>query len=174
MDVAQLWTTQGWLYFAGVIGLYSRRVVGWSMSNSPDADLVIDALVMGFHRRRPDEKSSIIQIAARFTPHWPSATGPLSSASPVRSVHSEIVTTMPRSNHSGPRSSVISTGSTAARPGRRGTCCGPRSSTTSRASTTPSASRSASGTVHQPTLNRLPSLRNTCAGNRVNSNTSIR
>ena len=54
-DVTQFWTTEGWLYFAGVIDLYSRRVVGWSMSNSPDADLVIDALVMGFQRRRPDQ-----------------------------------------------------------------------------------------------------------------------
>jgi transposase InsO family protein len=55
-DVTQFWTTEGWLYFAGVIDLYSRRVVGWSMSNSPDADLVIDALLMGFQRRRPDQK----------------------------------------------------------------------------------------------------------------------
>jgi putative transposase len=55
-DVTQFWTTEGWLYFAGVIDHYSRRVVGWAMSNSPDADLVIDALPMGFQRRRPDEK----------------------------------------------------------------------------------------------------------------------
>lgn len=55
-DVTQFWTTEGWLYFAGVIDLYSRRVVGWALSNSPDADLVIDALLMGFQRRRPDEK----------------------------------------------------------------------------------------------------------------------
>ena len=55
-DVTQFWTTEGWLYFAGVIDLYSRRVVGWAMSNSPDADLVIDALLMAFERRRPDER----------------------------------------------------------------------------------------------------------------------
>lgn len=55
-DVTQFWTEQGWLYFAGVVDLYSRRVVGWAMSSSPDADLVIDALVMAFERRRPDEK----------------------------------------------------------------------------------------------------------------------
>lgn len=55
-DVTQFWTTEGWLYFAGVIDLYSRRVVGWAMSSSPDADLVIDALLMGFERRRPDNK----------------------------------------------------------------------------------------------------------------------
>ena len=55
-DVTQFWTTEGWLYFAGVIDLYTRRVVGWAMSATPDADLVIDALVMAFERRRPDEK----------------------------------------------------------------------------------------------------------------------
>ena len=55
-DVTQFWTAEGWLYFAGVIDLYSRRVIGWAMSASPDADLVIDALVMAFERRRPDEK----------------------------------------------------------------------------------------------------------------------
>ena len=53
-----------------------------------------------------------------------------------------------------------SPGSTGVEPGHRGICCARRSSTTSRASTTPSASRSASGTVHQPTSNRLPWLSN--------------
>ena len=56
-DVTQFWTAEGWLYFAGVIDLFSRRVVGWAMSSSPDADLVIDALLMGFERRRPDAKT---------------------------------------------------------------------------------------------------------------------
>jgi putative transposase len=55
-DVTQFWTQEGWLYFAGVVDLYSRRVVGWAMSNSPDADVVIDALVMAFERRRPDKR----------------------------------------------------------------------------------------------------------------------
>ena len=104
-DVTQFWTTEGWLYFAGVIDLYSRRVVGWAMSASPDADLVIDALLMGFERRRPDESSFITRTAERFTRRWPSATGPQSSASPVRSGRLGTATTMPRSNRSGPRSS---------------------------------------------------------------------
>lgn len=54
-DVTQFRTGEGWLHFAGVIDLYSRRVVGWAMGTSPDADLVIDALVMAFERRRPDQ-----------------------------------------------------------------------------------------------------------------------
>lgn len=54
-DVTQFRTGEGWLHFAGVIDLYSRRVVGWAMGTSPDADLVIDALLMAFERRRPDQ-----------------------------------------------------------------------------------------------------------------------
>ncbi|MDA9544828.1 hypothetical protein ACM43_09870, partial [Bradyrhizobium sp. CCBAU 45321] len=31
-DFTYLWTAEGWLYVAAVIDLFSRRVVGWSMS----------------------------------------------------------------------------------------------------------------------------------------------
>lgn len=55
-DVTQFRTGQGWLHFAGVIDLHSRRVVGWAMGTAPDADLVIDALMMAFERRRPDQR----------------------------------------------------------------------------------------------------------------------
>jgi putative transposase len=55
-DVTQFRTGQGWLYLAGVIDLYSRRVVGWAMSDRPDTDLVTDALMMAFQRRRPDRR----------------------------------------------------------------------------------------------------------------------
>jgi len=55
-DVTQFRTGEGWLYLAGVIDLYSRRVVGWAMSNRPDTDLVTDALLMAFQRRRPDRR----------------------------------------------------------------------------------------------------------------------
>ena len=41
----------GWLYVAAVIDLFSRRVVGWSMSAGMTAQLVTDALVMAIWRR---------------------------------------------------------------------------------------------------------------------------
>jgi putative transposase len=45
----------GWLYVAAVIDLFSRRVVGWSMSAAMTAQLVTDALVMAIWRRgKPD------------------------------------------------------------------------------------------------------------------------
>lgn len=55
-DVTQFRTAQGWLHLAVVIDLYSRRVVGWAMGTSPDTDLVFDAILMGFRRRRPDQR----------------------------------------------------------------------------------------------------------------------
>ena len=55
-DVTQFRTGEGWLHLAAVIDLWSRRVVGWSMSNSPNTELVTDALLMAFERRRPDRR----------------------------------------------------------------------------------------------------------------------
>lgn len=54
-DFTYIWTAQGWLYVAVVIDLFSRRVVGWSMSDSMTAQLVTDALIMAVWRRgKPD------------------------------------------------------------------------------------------------------------------------
>jgi putative transposase len=50
-DFTYVWTAEGWLYVAVVIDLFSRRVVGWSMSASMAAQLVTDALVMAIWRR---------------------------------------------------------------------------------------------------------------------------
>jgi putative transposase len=55
-DFTYIWTAEGWLYFAVVLDLYSRRIVGWSMSPQMTADLVTNALVMAIWRRgRPQE-----------------------------------------------------------------------------------------------------------------------
>jgi len=43
-DITYIATAKGWLYLAVVIDLYSRRVVGWAFSDSPDTDLVTRAL----------------------------------------------------------------------------------------------------------------------------------
>ena len=54
-DFTYIWTAEGWLYVAAVIDLFSRRVVGWSMSSSMTAQLVTDALIMAIWRRgKPD------------------------------------------------------------------------------------------------------------------------
>jgi putative transposase len=55
-DVTQFRTGEGWLHLAAVIDLWSRRVVGWAMHSTVNAELVTDALIMAFNRRRPDRR----------------------------------------------------------------------------------------------------------------------
>ncbi len=50
-DITYLYTSEGWLYLAVVIDLYSRAVIGWSMSSRMTANLVTDALTMAMFRR---------------------------------------------------------------------------------------------------------------------------
>ena len=54
-DFTYIWTAEGWLYVAAVVDLFSRRVVGWSMSATMTAQFVADALMMAMWRRgKPD------------------------------------------------------------------------------------------------------------------------
>ena len=52
-DITSIWTSEGWLYLAVVIDLYSRRLVGWSMNKYISKHLVMDALTMTIWRRKP-------------------------------------------------------------------------------------------------------------------------
>ena len=54
-DITYIATVEGWLFLAVVLDLYSKRVVGWSMSSKTDASLVADALEMAWHMRHPDK-----------------------------------------------------------------------------------------------------------------------
>ena len=53
-DITYIPTLEGWLYLAAVLDLYSRRIVGWAMSDRMTSDLTIAALKMAFQRRRPE------------------------------------------------------------------------------------------------------------------------
>ncbi len=54
-DITYVWTRCGWLYLAVVLDLYSRRVVGWAMSNRITWKLALNALGMALtHRPRPE------------------------------------------------------------------------------------------------------------------------
>ncbi|MBA2649575.1 MAG: IS3 family transposase [Legionella sp.] len=53
-DITYIWTQEGWLYLAVVIDLFSRKVIGWSMSSRMKASLVCDALKMALWQRRPN------------------------------------------------------------------------------------------------------------------------
>ena len=51
-DITYIWTGQGWLYLAVVMDLYSRRIIGWSMSRRNNRHLVLNALNMALGQRR--------------------------------------------------------------------------------------------------------------------------
>ncbi len=51
-DITYIRTQQGWLYLAVVMDLYSRRIVGWSMSRRINRHLVLNALNMALGQRR--------------------------------------------------------------------------------------------------------------------------
>ena len=52
-DITYIWTQEGWLYLAVVIDLFSRKIVGWSMSSRMKAQLACDALKMAIWQRQP-------------------------------------------------------------------------------------------------------------------------
>lgn len=51
-DITYIWTDEGWLYLAVVMDLYSRKVIGWALSERMTSQLVIDALMMAIWRRK--------------------------------------------------------------------------------------------------------------------------
>jgi putative transposase len=53
-DITYIPTKQGWLYLAIVMDLFSRRIVGWSMSENIDSKLVQSAMEMAIRHRNPD------------------------------------------------------------------------------------------------------------------------
>ena len=54
-DITYIPTREGWLYLAIVEDLYSRKVVGWSMADTMESRLVVDALELAVQRRLPGE-----------------------------------------------------------------------------------------------------------------------
>ena len=51
-DITYVRTQEGWLYFAVVIDLYSRAIIGWSMDKRMKKALVCDALMMALFKRK--------------------------------------------------------------------------------------------------------------------------
>ena len=52
-DITYIWTMEGWLYLSVILDLFSRRVIGWSMRHTMEAELALDALQMALDQRRP-------------------------------------------------------------------------------------------------------------------------
>jgi putative transposase len=52
-DITYVPTNEGWLYLAGVLDCFSRKIVGWAMDDHLQTDLASDALTMALERRGP-------------------------------------------------------------------------------------------------------------------------
>jgi putative transposase len=50
-DITYVWAGQRWSYLAVVMDLYARRIVGWALSDRPDAELVVKALDHAYEQR---------------------------------------------------------------------------------------------------------------------------
>jgi transposase InsO family protein len=55
-DITYIETQEGWLYLAAILDRYSRKIVGWSMSERIDTDLVLKAFDMALLHRQPTPK----------------------------------------------------------------------------------------------------------------------
>ncbi len=87
-DITYIWTLGGWVYLAAVMDLFSRRIVGWSLSQTLETSLVKEALQRALTSRRPatgllhhsDRGSQYASSAFRALLHsWhiePSMSGP--------------------------------------------------------------------------------------------------
>ena len=53
-DITYIPTDEGWLYLATVLDLFSRKIVGWSMTDTLETPLVLRALKMAIITRQPD------------------------------------------------------------------------------------------------------------------------
>jgi putative transposase len=62
-DITYIQTDQGWQYLAGIMDMYSRFIVGWSLKASMDTSLVLDALQMALGRR--DVKPGLVHHSDR-------------------------------------------------------------------------------------------------------------
>ena len=69
-DITFIATGSGWLYLAVLLDLYSRRVVGWAMSERIDQQLVLDALIMALVQLQtmasPNSLSAVPLLLMRF------------------------------------------------------------------------------------------------------------
>ena len=53
VDISYVWTAEGWLYLAIVLDMFSRRIVGWAMSDRMKKGLATEALRRAIAQRKP-------------------------------------------------------------------------------------------------------------------------
>ena len=74
-DFTYIWTDEGWLYFAVVLDLFSRRIVGWSMSETNDTNLVLEALRKALRRGFSKDFQRLKDRLQRTVHYWVDTSG---------------------------------------------------------------------------------------------------
>jgi len=54
-DITYIWTSEGWLYLAVIMDLFSRRIVGWDMDHSLSKKIALTALERALTLRNPSD-----------------------------------------------------------------------------------------------------------------------
>ena len=54
-DITYIWTSEGWLYLAGVKDIYTKELVGYALNKRMTADLVCNALNMAIRNKKPSK-----------------------------------------------------------------------------------------------------------------------
>lgn len=52
-DITYVWTKEGWLYLASIMDLFSRRIIGWHISERMTKELVIKAFNRAKNKHQP-------------------------------------------------------------------------------------------------------------------------
>jgi putative transposase len=66
-EITYIPTKEGWLYLASVMDLYSRKIIGWSLGNTMNKELVLQSLKRAYQRQRP-AKGSVSYITLMWQP----------------------------------------------------------------------------------------------------------
>jgi putative transposase len=64
-DITYLHTSEGWLFLAVVMDLFSRMIVGWAFAHTLETKLVLDALGMARAHRKPDLRTGLLHHSDR-------------------------------------------------------------------------------------------------------------
>lgn len=54
-DITYIWTSEGWIYLASIMDLFSRKIVGWNIDKTLTKDLVLVALDRALTFRSPSD-----------------------------------------------------------------------------------------------------------------------
>ena len=64
-DITYLHTSEGWLFLAVVMDLFSRMIIGWAFAHTLETKLVLDALAMARAHRKPDVEKGLLHHSDR-------------------------------------------------------------------------------------------------------------